>query len=140
MSKLVSRGHLFDDFFRDFSPGYLIRPLHGENLPEQIKLDLKEDPKNFTVIADLPGVSREAIQVQIDGDMLSVSAEISQQDQQNQDERVLRSERYYGSVARSLRLPQEVDEGNAKARFENGVLTLTLPKKIFGRAQRLVIE
>lgn len=140
MSKLVSRGHLFDDFFRDFSPGYLIRPLHGENLPEQIKLDLKEDPKNFTVVADLPGVSREAIQVQIDGDMLSVSAEISQQDQQNQDERVLRSERYYGSVSRSLRLPQEVDEGNAKARFENGVLTLTLPKKIFGRAQRLVIE
>lgn len=140
MNKLVNRGHLFDDFFRDFTPGYLIRPLHGEMLPEQIKLDVREDPKNFTVMADLPGVSRDAIHVHIDGDMLSVSAEISQQDQQHKDEKILRSERYFGSVSRSLRLPAEVDEGSARARFENGVLTLTLPKKSSGGGQRLVIE
>ncbi|MBI3284223.1 MAG: Hsp20/alpha crystallin family protein [Burkholderiales bacterium] len=140
MNKLVSRGHLFDDLFRDFSPGYYIKPLHGEALPNQVKVDVKEDQKCFTVVADLPGVNREAITVEIDSDTVSISAEMSQQDQQSEDERVLRNERYFGSVARSLRLPQEVDEANAKARFENGVLTLTLPKKGASGGQRLVIE
>lgn len=140
MNKLVTRNHLFDDFFRDFPHGYFVRPLHGEPLPNQIKLDIKEDPKAFTVMAELPGVNRDAIEVHIEGDTVSVSAEVAQQDEQRSDERILRSERYFGSVARTLRLPQEVDEANAKARFENGVLTLTLPKRGSRAGQKLAID
>lgn len=120
---------LFDDLFRDFAPGYVVRPLHGDGLPRQIKLDVNEDGENFVVHAELPGVARDDIQVSIDGDVVSLSAEIKQHDQKSEDERVLRSERYYGAVSRSIRLPVAVDEARAAAKYDKGVLTLTLPKK-----------
>ena len=120
---------LFDDLFRDFAPGYLVRPLHGDALPRQIKVDVKEDGENFVVHAELAGVAREDIHVSIDGDVLSLSAEIKQHDQKSEDEKILRSERYYGSVSRSFRLPGAVDDTRAVAKYDNGVLTLTLPKK-----------
>lgn len=120
---------LFDDLFRDFAPGYLVRPLHGDALPRQIKVDVKEDGENFVVHAELAGAARENIHVSIDGDVLSLSAEIKQHDQKSEDEKILRSERYYGSVSRSFRLPGAVDDARAVAKYDNGVLTLTLPKK-----------
>ena len=130
MNHLTSlRTSLFDDLMRDFAPGYLVRPLHGDPLPQQIKIDVKEDAEKFVVHAELPGVARDDIHVQIEGPVVQLTAEVRQHDQKNEDERVLRSERYYGSVARSIRLPVEVDEGQALAKYDNGVLTLTLPKK-----------
>ena len=130
MNHLTSlRTSLFDDLMRDFAPGYLVRPLHGDPLPQQIKIDVKEDAEKFVVHAELPGVARDDIHVQIEGPVVSLTAEVRQHDQKTEDERVLRSERYYGSVARSIRLPVEVDEGQALAKYDNGVLTLTLPKK-----------
>lgn len=130
MNHLTSlRTSLFDDLMRDFAPGYLVRPLHGDPLPQQIKIDVKEDAEKFVVHAELPGVARDDIHVQIEGPVVQLTAEVRQHDQKTEDERVLRSERYYGSVARSIRLPVEVDEGHALAKYDNGVLTLTLPKK-----------
>ncbi|CAM3817984.1 Hsp20/alpha crystallin family protein [Roseateles saccharophilus] len=130
MSYLPSvSGSLFDDLFRDFAPGYVVRPLHGDALPRQIRLDVKEDDGNYVVHAELPGVARDDIRVSIDGDVVSLSAEIKQHDQKKDEERVLRSERYYGAVSRSIRLPGDVDESRAAAKYDNGVLTLTLPKK-----------
>ncbi|GAA3980564.1 hypothetical protein GCM10022279_00270 [Comamonas faecalis] len=142
MNALVSRGSLFDDFFKDFAPGFYVRPLHGDGLPTpaQIKVDVKEDGDSYTVQAELPGVPKEDIHVSIDGAVVSLSAEIRQHDQQKDGEKLLRSERYYGSVARSFQLPQEVDAAKSKAKYDNGVLTLTLPKKLEGKSQRLAIE
>jgi HSP20 family protein len=142
MSSLMTRGSLFDDFFKDVAPGFYVRPLHGEALPapSQIKLDVKEDDGAYTVHAEVPGVPKEDIQVSIDGAVVSLRAEVRQHDQKKDGEKVLRSERYFGSVARSFQLPLEVDAAQAKARYDNGVLTLTLPKKLGGKAQRLTIE
>ena len=142
MSALMTRGSLFDDFFRDVAPGFYVRPLHGDALPtaSQIKVDVKENDKSFTVQAEVPGVPKEDIQVSIDGSVLTLRAEVKQQDTQTKDEKVLRTERYYGSVARSFQLPQDIDQANAKAKYDNGVLTLTLPKKLASAAQRLAIE
>ena len=142
MSSLMTRGSLFDDFFKDVAPGFYVRPLHGEALPapSQIKLDVKEDDGAYTVHAEVPGVPKEDIQVSIDGAVVSLRAEVRQHDQKKDGEKVLRSERYFGSVARSFQLPLEVDASQAKARYDNGVLTLTLPKKLGGKAQRLTIE
>ncbi len=142
MSSLIRRGGLFDDFFRDFSPGFYVRPLHGEPLPEpdKIKVDVSENGNSFTVLAEIPGVKKDDIQVSIDGNMVTVSAEVKQQDTQTGDDKVLRNERYYGSVSRSFSLPQDVDAAHAKAKCDNGVLTLTLPKKGNGAAQRLRID
>lgn len=141
-SSLISRGSLLDDFFKDFAPGFYVRPLHGDGLPapSQIKIDVKEDDASYTVQAEVPGVPKEDIHVAIDGNVVSLRAEVRQHDEKKDGEKLLRSERYYGSVARSFQLPVEVDAAQAKAKYDNGVLTLTLPKKQGGRAQRLTVE
>ncbi len=142
MNALMTRGSLFDDFFRDVAPGFYVRPLHGDGLPApaQIKVDVKESDKSFTVAAEVPGVAKEDIHVSIDGNVVTLRAEIKQQDSQSQDEKVLRTERYYGAVSRSFQLPQDIDQSQAKAKYDNGVLSLTLPKKAAGGSQRLAIE
>ena len=142
MNSLVSRANLFDDFFKDFAPGFYVRPLHGDALPQpsQIKIDVKEDDAAYTVHAEVPGVPKEDINVSIDGNVVSLRAEVRQHDQKKDGEKVLRSERYFGALARSFRLPTELDASQAKAKYDNGVLTLVLPKKQGGSAQRLAIE
>ena len=142
MNSLVSRGSLFDDFFKDIAPGFYVRPLHGENLPapSQIKVDVKETEGGYTVQAEVPGVPKEDIHVSVEGNVVRLRAEVRQLDQKTEGEKVLRSERYYGSVARSFQLPADIDAGQAKAKYDNGVLTLTLPKKLNNAAQRLNIE
>lgn len=142
MNSLISRGSLLDDFFRDVAPGFYVRPLHGDVLPQpsQIRVDVREDDNGYTVQAEMPGVPKDDIQVSIDGAVVSLRAQVQQHDEKKDGEKVLRSERYFGAVARSFQLPMEVDTAKAKARYDNGVLTLALPKKIESRAQRLAIE
>ena len=143
MNALMTRGGLFDDFFRDVAPGFYIKPLHGDALPTpaQIKVDVKESGDAYTVQAEIPGVPKEDIQVAVDGNVVSLRAEIKQQDSTGQDEKMLRSERYYGAVSRSFQLASDIDQAQAKAKYDNGVLTLTLPKKqAMSGAQRLTIE
>jgi HSP20 family protein len=143
MNALMTRGGLFDDFFRDVAPGFYIKPLHGDALPTpaQIKVDVKETGDAYTVQAEIPGVPKEDIQVAVDGNVVSLRAEIKQQDSTGQDEKTLRSERYFGAVSRSFQLASDIDQSQAKAKYDNGVLTLTLPKKAaMSGAQRLTIE
>jgi HSP20 family protein len=140
MSNLIPRGSLFDDFFKDMAPGFFIKPLHGDPLPQSIRVDVKENGDAYVVEAEMPGVAKEDIHVTIDGSVVTLRAEVKQMDAQTTDEKLLRSERYYGSVARSFQLPVDIDEDAAKAKFDNGVLVLTLPKKKGRSGQRLSIE
>lgn len=140
MNGLITRGSLFDDFFKDVAPGFYVKPLHGDPLPAQIRVDVKETPTAYTVEAELPGVAKEDIQVMIEDDVVTLRAEVKQLDEQRDGQRVLRSERYYGSVSRAFQLPQRVDKDASKARYDNGVLRLTLPKKAAIAGQRLTIE
>jgi HSP20 family protein len=143
MNAMMTRGGLFDDFFRDVAPGFYIKPLHGDSLPNpaQIKVDVKENGDVYTIHAEIPGVPKEDIQVAVDGNVVTLRAEVKQQDSSNQDEKLLRTERYYGAVSRSFQLAMDIDQAQAKAKYDNGVLTLTLPKKqAMSGAQRLTIE
>ena len=143
MANQLTRNNLFDDFFKEFAPGFFIKPLHGDPLPTaaQIRIDVKESDSAYTVLAEVPGVPKEDISVSIDGSVVTLRAEIKQQDSQGgEGEKPLRTERYYGAVSRSFQLPQDIDQAAAKAKCENGVLQLTLPKKQAGGAQKLVIE
>lgn len=140
MNGLVTRSGLLDDFFKDMAPGFFVRPLHGDPLPQSIKVDVKETQQAYTVHAELPGVAKEDIHVTVDGNVVTLRAEVKQLDSQNADEKLLRSERYFGSVARSFQLPVDIDNAAAKARYDNGVLVLTLPKKLSGGSQRLAVE
>jgi HSP20 family protein len=142
MKSLMTRGNLFDDFFKDFAPGFFVQPLHGDALPSpsQIRIDVKETDEGYSIEAEVPGVNKDNIQVSIDGNQVSLRAEVQQLDEQKEGERVLRSERYYGSVSRSIQLPAEIDTDQCKARYENGVLKLTLPRKQGDSSRRLSIE
>lgn len=126
-----------DDLFR----GFLVRPALLEGQPQmQIKMDLKEDDKAYTVHADIPGVKKEDIQVSIDGNRVSISAESTMEKEEKEGEKVLRSERYSGKVARSFTLLHDVDEAQAQAKYSDGVLELTLPKKADTASRKLEIK
>ncbi|MCC7058633.1 MAG: Hsp20/alpha crystallin family protein [Burkholderiaceae bacterium] len=127
---------VFPELFRGFfQPN---RAQRGDAL--EIRVEVKEADGNYTVLAEMPGVKKDDIQVQIDGNRVSISAEVKRESEQKEGERVLRSERYYGSVARSFALPTELDEARAEAKFENGVLSLTLPRKATPATRRLSIS
>jgi HSP20 family protein len=140
MNSLIARTGLFDDFFKDVAPGFYVKPLHGDPLPAQIKVDVKETPTAYTVLAELPGVPKEDIHVTVEGNVVTLRAEIKQEDRQSEGEKLLRSERYFGTVSRSFQMPVDIDDAAAKAKCENGVLQLTLPKKAAVTGQRLAIE
>lgn len=126
-----------DDFFK----GFFVRPVAFEGKPEmQIKLDLKEDDKVYTVHADIPGVKKEDIQVSIEGNRVSISAETRTEKEEKEGEKVLRSERYVGKVSRMFTLAQDVDEEKAQARYTDGVLELTLPKKAASTVRKLAVQ
>lgn len=140
MTSLIARHRLFDEFFKDVAPGFYVKPLHGNPLPKQIRIDVKETPEAYAVDAEVPGVTREDIHVTIEGDVVTLRAEVKQEDRKTEGERVLRSERFHGAVTRSFQLPQDVDNTAARARYESGVLHLTLPKKAASVSQRLTVE
>ena len=132
----ITRYNPFDDFFSDFGKGFFVRPFAYPPLAAEselkMKIDVKEDEKSYTVQADIPGVKKEDIQVDIDGDTVSVRAEAKQEKEEKKGEKVVYSERSYGMVSRSFSLPTEVDDKSAKAEYKDGVLKLVLPKKTNG--------
>lgn len=137
MSKLIRRDPL-DDLFR----GFFVKPMDfpGEAVAPAIKMDVREQKENYLVHAEIPGVKKEDIHVTIDGNTVSVSAEVKKASEEKEGDKMLRSERYYGKVFRSFGLGQDVDETQAKAKFENGVLELHLPKKAVTPTRKLTIE
>jgi HSP20 family protein len=131
----------FAEVFPELFRGFLQPARAGSaQAPIDIRIDVKEDADQYVVSAEVPGVAKEDIQVQIDGNRVSLAAEVKRTSEQKEGERVLRSERYYGSVARSFQLVSEIDEARAGAKYEAGVLTLTLPKKAAAVARRLQIQ
>ena len=106
----------------------------------EIKMDVTEDERAYHVKAELPGVKKEDINVAIDGNQVSISAEARQEKEQKKGEKVLRSERYYGSQTRSFSLMHEVDQAKAEAKYVDGVLELTLPKKGSTPAKKLNVQ
>jgi len=136
MTNLINRSSFFDDLFRDVAPGFYVKPLHGESLPRNLKVDVAEDSNGYRIHAEIPGVSKEDIHIDIDGAVVSIKAEVKQHDSQKDGEKLLRSERYYGSVSRRFELPQEVDIEQANAEYKDGILSLTLPKKVQQESQR----
>ncbi len=144
MSNIVRRDPFaLDDMLDDMFRGYFVRPMRFPaemHEMQKIKMDVKESDKDYTVHAELPGVGKDDIHVTLEGNTVAVSAEIKKNSEQKEGDKVLRSERYYGKVYRSFALGQDVDEAGARAKFENGILELTLPKKAVSAARKLAIQ
>jgi HSP20 family protein len=135
----LTRKDPLDDFFR----GFFVRPVEYGGMPVEapdIKVDVKEQDKAYVVHAEMPGIKKEDIHVTIDGSTVSISAERKQEKEVKEGERVLRTERYFGKVARSFQLGQDIDDAQACAKFTDGVLELTLPKKAVAQSKRLAID
>jgi HSP20 family protein len=139
----VTRFDPFNDLVDDLFKGFFVRPVaydgRGE-APVRMKVDVAEANGAYTVTAELPGVKKEDIQVTIDGNQVTLAAEVKREREVTQDERVLHSERIYGKATRSFTLPLEVDEAKAEAKFRDGVLELKLPKKAAAARKQVTIQ
>ncbi len=140
MFSLTRRDQASPDLFDDFFRGYMVKPFQIEASAPQIKMDVKEGEKAYTVHAEIPGVKKEDIHVDIDKNRVSVSAEVKKDTEEKKGDVVLRSERYYGAVSRVFTLGEEIDESTACAKYTDGVLELTLPKKTAAASRRLTIS
>jgi HSP20 family protein len=137
MANLIPRSPLLGDVARfnpfmdidDWFNSFAMRPFLREVDAPQIKMDVTENDKTYVVRAEIPGVHKEDIKVAVEGNMISISAEIKQEKEEMKGEKVLWHERYQGSSYRSFTLANNIDEDHTQAKYDNGVLELTLPKK-----------
>jgi len=116
-----------DDVFNRF----MLRPAvrGGMEVEPQIKMDVKESNGDYMIKAEIPGVKKDDIHVSIEGNLVSISAEVKKEKEEKEGEKVIRSERSYGMASRSFTLADEVDQAKVQAKYADGVLELTLPKK-----------
>jgi HSP20 family protein len=139
----ISRYDPFGDVFDNLLKGFFVRPMTYEGQPAatgRIKIDVSERDGTYVVHAEIPGVKKEDIQVNIDGDQVSISAEARGENEVKESERLLHRERYYGKVTRAFRLGTDIDQSGANAKYADGVLELTLPKKADIAGRQLTVQ
>lgn len=125
-----------DDFFREFSLAPSLRSMKAE---PRMRTDVTETDQAYTIKAEIPGVKKEDIKISVEGNRIAITAEVKEE-KDDKSTGMVRSERYYGKHSRSIALPQEVDEAKAEAKYENGLLLLTLPKKSGTGAKQLTVQ
>ena len=129
----------FENLFRGL-PVWLPNPARPAAAPAQFRMDVTENDREYQVLAELPGAKKEDISITINGNEVAVSAEVKHEKDVKNGETVLRTERYYGTIQRAFSLGQEVDEATSQAKYNDGVLELTLPKKTVAAAKRLTVH
>lgn len=121
--------NLWSGLFRDFaSPEYLMRPFFESMGEQSFKVDIKDCKDHYELVAELAGVDKKDIKVEVEDDKVTISAETQKVSEEKSDEKVVRSERYYGWLSRTVQLEHAVQSEGSTAKFDNGILTLTLPK------------
>lgn len=125
---LVRRSPVFDlaDLFDLPRTRFAYPAMRGE---PNIRMDVTEDAAAYRVRAEIPGVKKEDIHVAVEGNTVSISAEIERREETRKDETLLCSELFQGKAARSFTVMADVDDSKAEAKYENGILELVLPKK-----------
>ncbi len=139
----VTRFNPFDDTVDELLRGFFVRPMALEGAPaaaQAIRIDVAEDEAAYTVHAEIPGVRKDDIHVTINDDLVSISAETRNEREVKEGSRVLRAERHYGKFYRAFTLGQAVEDGKSVAKYADGVLELTLPKKVAVTAKRLTVN
>lgn len=106
-----------------------------------IRISVKEGENAYEVTAELPGVNKEDIHVDVENNQVSISAEVRQTKEVKEGERFVWTERYFGKLFRTFAVVDDIDEANVKAKFDNGVLELVLPKKtVKAVSKKIVID
>ncbi len=125
----------FEDFFRAFGA----RPLREFDTAPDVRIEVSEDPDAYRVKAEIPGVDKNDIEISVDGNQVAIGAEVKREAKGKEGEKDVYTERYYGKVYRAFTLPTQLDSAKADARYDDGVLTLTLPKKPNGGSRRIEV-
>lgn len=139
----IARFNPLEDAFENWSRGVPVWLANAEaraSAPMQFRMDVTENDKEYQVLAEMPGVKKEEIRITINGNEVAVFAEVKNERDVANAGVVLRTERYYGKLQRAFTLGHEIDEPSAQATYNDGVLQLTLPKKIAAAAKRLVVH
>ena len=139
----ITRFDPFNELVDDLFKGFLVRPMGYETreaVAPRMKVDVAEKNGAYLVTAEIPGVKKEDIKISVDGAQVTLEAEVKLEREATQDERVLHVERAYGKAMRSFTLPQELDEAKVEAKYRDGVLELTLPKKAAAARKQIAIQ
>lgn len=110
---------------------------------DDMKLDVSENDKEYLIKAEIPGARKEDISISVDGNYVTLSAEVKEEKKETRKhngERTLLQEMRYGNVTRGFTLPHDVDDKSADAKYENGVLSLTLPKRAPTTSKAITIK
>lgn len=124
MSNLTRFNRLFGDtFYDDF-----YRPLAHASVDKPPAIDVHENDEGYLIKADLPGISKDDIEVKLEKGILTIKAETSSEDKEEKDGKLIRQERHFGQFMRQLSVGSDIDPDTVKASFDDGVLSLSLPK------------
>ena len=146
MANRLTNFNPFNDIAR-FDPSQsfegLLRNMNMHSLADwdndsSIKIDVSESDDKYTVKADIPGARKEDIKLAVDGNQISIRAEVQKESEEKKGEAVVRRERYYGQQYRSFALAHDIDDSKAVAHYQNGVLELELPKKSGGKQNKQI--
>lgn len=143
MSALTRIDNRFDDLFADFFRRFAAPAAwSGNGASAEIRIDVLENDKDYTVRAEMPGVKKEDIRVSVDGNFVSIVAEVRREKAEKEEKsgRMLVKETYYGSASRGFSLPTEVDAKAVVAKLEDGVLKLTLPKREGAGSRMITVQ
>jgi HSP20 family protein len=140
----LTRIERMDDVFPEMFRRWM-RPMmsSGFEAPGEIRIDVSENDKGYEVRAEVPGAKKEDIRVSIEGNYVSITAEVKREKEEEKKakgERTLIKELYVGSASRGFSLAHEVDEKHAIAKYEDGMLKLSLPKKQEASSRTVKIE
>jgi HSP20 family protein len=138
----IARYNTLDTALDELMRGFFVRPMNYEPAatPAQLRVDVTENEAGYVVRAEIPGVRKEDINVAIDGNQVEISAEVKNEKEVKEGEKVLRSERYFGKVYRAFALGHDLDEGATQAKYADGILELQLAKKASSSAKRITIQ
>lgn len=129
----------FDSLIRGV-PVWLPNLERREAAPAPFRMDVSENEREYQVLAEMPGLKKDEISITINGNEVSISAELKQEKDVKKDDSVLHSERCFGKIQRAFTLGHEVDQANAQAKYTDGVLQLTLPKKTSASVKKLAVH
>lgn len=129
--------HSLEDFFKDMQWKPMVRGFEAES---RVKMDVTETDQAYTVKAEVPGVKKEDIKVTVEGNQVTISAEIKKSEEEKKGENIVRSERYYGMQTRSFMLGHDIDDAKAEAKCQDGVLELRLPKKTASATKNIAVS
>lgn len=140
MTNLVSYDPFLDTGFDELFRGFF-KPvrMEGARAPITIKMDVTETGDGYMIHADMPGVKKEKINVEIEGNEVTITGEVKREWEKKEGDKMLRSERYYGNVYRSFTLPHELDEAKSVAKYDNGVLELKLVRREGSTGRKLPV-